>query len=107
MYSVSEIEKEIERQVVRDLGHKDIRVLQSMFVAGLAEEAGEVAGLHKRVLRDHVDKNDRERSRREAWIDELGDVLWYLTALAIVKGITLEEIWSHNIAKLKERYDER
>lgn len=102
---LDQIQGNIGHQVSRDLGHKDKETLISMFVAGLAEEAGEVAGLHKRALRDHVDKGDRERSRRERWVDEMGDVLWYLVALAYVKDITLAEIWDHNVKKLEDRYE--
>ena len=43
---------------------------------GLAEEAGEVAGLATRELWKQIPQNP------DHWLEELGDVLWYLTAAA-------------------------
>lgn len=68
---------------------------------GLANEAGEVAGKVKKVLRDsNGDFNDENR-RKVA--DELGDVLWYLAACAEDIGYTLDEIAQMNITKLTDR----
>lgn len=36
--------------------------------------------------------------------EELGDTLWFLTEAATVLGISLEEIATHNINKLRVRY---
>lgn len=69
---------------------------------GLVEEAGEVAGLMKRVHRNLP--KDRERATRENFIDEMGDVLWYLTACCFIHKTSLEEVWEHNKKKLEERY---
>lgn len=66
-------------------------------VIGLNEEAGEVAGLLKKQVFRGKTRTD------EQWMDELGDVLWYLTAITVIKGFTLEDIWQHNVAKLKAR----
>jgi NTP pyrophosphatase (non-canonical NTP hydrolase) len=68
--------------------------------AGLAEEAGEVLG----VVRKH-----RYQGRpldREAVVEELGDVLWCLAALAAGLGVTLEEAAESNLAKLRRRHPE-
>ena len=66
-------------------------------VTGLNEEAGEVGGL----LKKHVFRGKFRTN--EQWMDELGDVLWYLTAVAVIKGFTLEDIWQHNVEKLGAR----
>ena len=66
--------------------------------AGLAEEAGEVLGL----VRKHVFmKHDLDRERL---VQELGDVMWCLAAVAGAAGLTLEEVAERNIAKLRARY---
>lgn len=65
---------------------------------GLAGEAGEVADhIKKGVFHDHgIDK--------EKLIKELGDVLWYVAALATKIDMPLADIMERNIAKLKQRY---
>ena len=102
MITLKEVNDEIVSQIDRDLGHHDQLELSSIMIAGLAEEAGEVAGLYKRELRNLP--KDQLRCTREHYVEELGDVLWYLAGVAYTHGITLEEIWEYNIKKLEERY---
>lgn len=70
-------------------------------VLGLANEAGEVVGKVKKVLRD----NDGEFTPeyKEAIKDELGDVLWYIAATARDLDITMNDIAQRNIDKLADR----
>ncbi len=63
---------------------------------GLMNEAGEVGGAYKKEIRDDVDNTD-------LIIDEMGDVLWYLTRLCDVYNITLSELMVENINKLVKR----
>jgi NTP pyrophosphatase (non-canonical NTP hydrolase) len=69
---------------------------------GLANEAGEVLGKIKKVLRDkggdfhHLDT-------RMAIADEIGDVLWYMAALCKDLDIPLESVANRNIVKLLDR----
>jgi NTP pyrophosphatase (non-canonical NTP hydrolase) len=65
---------------------------------GLTGEAGEVAELLKKHL-FHSRPLDQS-----ALLNELGDVLWYLTALATTFGFTLTAIAQNNIHKLSQRY---
>ena len=74
--------------------------LKSFAVMGLNEEAGEVAGL---ACRECWKKIPMPRYK---WLEELGDVLWYLTAATMAKGLTLEELWQYNVEKLEGRYGE-
>lgn len=67
-------------------------------VCGLSEEAGEVAGLLKRQV------HKEQPVPRERWVDEFGDVLWYLVAAASVMGITMDEVYEYNRRKLEVRY---
>ena len=66
---------------------------------GLASEAGEVAGKVKKYMRD----GGSYIMLRDQLLDELGDVLWYVAAIARDLDIELEEIAEHNIKKLKDR----
>ena len=69
--------------------------------AGIAEEAGEVAGKFKKSVRDNW-QYDVFKERVAA---ELGDVLWYVARYADELGIPLSEIASMNQAKLTGRKD--
>jgi len=76
---------------------------------GLLEEAGEIAGIFKRIYRGdqeylHLDNElgfspftyDRLKG-------ELGDLLWYAAMLADVLGLSLDEVARYNLAKLQRR----
>ena len=68
---------------------------------GLASEAGEVCGKNKKVLRDQG--GDFAAAPVEALRDELGDVLWYVALLAADLRLSLDDIATHNLAKLRSR----
>jgi NTP pyrophosphatase (non-canonical NTP hydrolase) len=69
---------------------------------GLAGEAGEVANIVKKIQRDHGGVvNDEIRGKLK---DELGDVLWYISACADELGISLDEIAAFNVNKLAKRH---
>tara|TARA_E500000318_G_scaffold111139_1_gene128643 strand:- start:676 stop:993 length:318 start_codon:yes stop_codon:yes gene_type:complete len=66
-------------------------------ILGLVGEAGEVAEKVKKQYRDHT------RVTSESIQAELGDVLFYVTALANMYGSNLEEIARINLKKLNDR----
>lgn len=68
---------------------------------GLTNEAGEVAGKYKKVLRDNGGL--LTDVKKEELKGELGDVLWYLANLAGELGYGLEDIAVENLAKLGSR----
>ena len=39
--------------------------------------------------------------------EEIGDVFWYLAIMCDELGISFEEVWEKNIAKLAKRYPEK
>ncbi|MEO7538982.1 MAG: nucleoside triphosphate pyrophosphohydrolase family protein [Pyrinomonadaceae bacterium] len=70
---------------------------------GLTGEAGEVANIVKKIQRDHGGViNDEIREKLK---DELGDVLWYISACADELGITLDQIAEYNVQKLAKRHN--
>lgn len=81
---------------------------------GISDEAGEVSGKIKKLYRDR-DLQDYPSlidfiSSAEGGFEvqrqikkELGDVLWYITAMANEAGITLEEVMEANYNKLIKR----
>jgi NTP pyrophosphatase (non-canonical NTP hydrolase) len=69
---------------------------------GLAGEAGEVANIVKKIQRDFGGEiTDEIRAKLK---DELGDVLWYISACADELGLTLSEIAEFNVGKLAKRH---
>lgn len=68
---------------------------------GLCGEAGEVAEKMKKLFRDKggVVTDEFKQDVKK----ELGDVVWYVTALANELGLTLEEILEANYTKLIKR----
>jgi NTP pyrophosphatase (non-canonical NTP hydrolase) len=70
---------------------------------GLAGEAGEVANIVKKIQRDFGGEiTDETRLKLK---DELGDVLWYISACADELGLTLTEIAEFNVEKLAKRHN--
>lgn len=65
---------------------------------GLAGEAGEVVEHIKKFV-GHGHELNREHVKKE-----LGDVLWYLAAVASQCGLRLDDVAAANIAKLRARY---
>lgn len=64
-------------------------------------EAGEIAEKIGKVLRD--DNGILAREKRAALLLELGDVLWYVAALANELDYSLAEVANANIKKLADR----
>jgi NTP pyrophosphatase (non-canonical NTP hydrolase) len=67
---------------------------------GLAGEAGSVATVYKKMLRDGAAFEQGKGQLRE----ELGDVLWYVAALAHRFDLSLDDIAVASIEKIKDRW---
>lgn len=64
---------------------------------GLSGEVGEVSEKIKKSLRDST------RFTSDDYAKELGDVLFYLTAIGNYFGVDLEHIMDMNVSKLDDR----
>jgi NTP pyrophosphatase (non-canonical NTP hydrolase) len=67
---------------------------------GLAGEAGSVLTTLKKLIRD----GDGFSSFKDKLKEELGDVLWYIAAIASHYNLTLEDIAEYNLAKTSDRF---
>ena len=84
------------REFTRKTARYPKRREKEYLMLGLMNEAGEVGGAYKKEIRDRVDNTD-------LIIDELGDVLWYLTRLCDVYNIQISELMVNNMDKLFNR----
>lgn len=66
---------------------------------GLVSEAGEVAGVVKKWLRDGTD----DATLKAKLAGELGDVCWYLSQLCNQVGLDLDAVFAENMRKLQDR----
>lgn len=70
-------------------------------VLGMCSEVGEVAGKYKKIIRDNEGVMDE--SQREAFLGEIGDVLWYIAMLCDELNTNIGVVASKNIDKLHSR----
>ena len=72
---------------------------------GLAGEAGETVDKIKKYWRNFGFTQGRQltEEQRQALLAEIGDVLWYVSALAYELECPLEDVALDNIAKLNDR----
>ena len=82
----------------------------SYLTLGLTDEAGEVAGKVKRILRGDYNEYFTPGKEinlpdevKEMIAKELGDVCWYLARLSTFLGYTYEQIHAMNVEKLTVR----
>lgn len=79
----------------KELNKKDMLINGVM---GLCGEAGEAIDIVKKHLAQGHDLD------REHLIKELGDIAWYIAETATALDVSLEEVLTGNIEKLKRRY---
>jgi NTP pyrophosphatase (non-canonical NTP hydrolase) len=80
----------------------------------LSGEVGEVLNKFKKILRLCPETTDLQKvsfyikekvyENRDYFLDELGDILWYVSEVASSFGLSLEDIAENNILKLRKRY---
>jgi NTP pyrophosphatase (non-canonical NTP hydrolase) len=71
------------------------------YTLGLAGETGEVVELIKKCVYHGHALHEEDIKK------ELGDVLWYVSALCTCLGYDLKDVMRMNIDKLKKRYPEK
>lgn len=79
-------------------GTAGTRDLFNLGALGLAGESGEVVDLLKKHLFHGKDLD------REKLLLELGDVRWYMEALCVAAGFTMDQVEAANVDKLRKRY---
>ncbi|GIN74010.1 nucleotide pyrophosphohydrolase [Bacillus sp. J14TS2] len=92
--------KDFQADSMRTMPKINDELAMANYCMGLAGESGEVVDQLKKVI-FHGHNFDREAIEKE-----LGDVLHYLSGIATLLDISMEEIAYKNLEKLKKRYPE-
>ncbi len=82
---------------------RDKKIIYPAF--GLAGEVGEIMEKFKKIMRGGGELDSIEEEKLQDLKKEIGDVLWYLSALSNDLGFTLEEVAEKNLEKLKSRQE--
>ena len=89
---------EYQQQALRTNPSTDFEKNITNAALGLCGESGEVADVIKKW------RNQGHGLDSEKVVEELGDVMWYLSLAAHTLGYSLSEVATMNIEKLKRRY---
>lgn len=93
---------EYQIQVARTMLNTGVPEADTMWLlTGLAEETGEAVAMLRRWAVGKQVVVDPEHLG-----EELGDVLWYVAAIAKAHGLSLNTIMAYNVAKLRARHPE-
>ena len=95
--TINEYQKLAMTTLNPSLDRKDVLINGVM---GLCGESGEAIDIVKKWLAQGHDL-DRDKLAKE-----LGDICWYLAETATALDLSLEDIMTANIEKLKQRYPE-
>jgi len=78
-----------------------MKYLGLSYTANGRGEVGEIQGKVKKILRDQG--GNITDANREDLKKELGDVLWYVSAMCTELGLSMDEVAQSNIDKLFDR----
>jgi NTP pyrophosphatase (non-canonical NTP hydrolase) len=88
------MDSKLYERLIKDFVEKD--TTQETLFAGLSSEVGEVLGERVKETRNSLEKSTEI-------LDELGDVLWYITVIAASRGSSLGQLMINNYYKLEQR----
>lgn len=84
-----------------DHGYGDVTPELMAQILGLVGESGEVAEKFKKIVRDKSGRLSSDDTNE--LIKELGDILWYVNAVAVLLGSDIEAVASRNLEKVLSR----
>ncbi|MEQ8289304.1 MAG: nucleoside triphosphate pyrophosphohydrolase family protein [Gammaproteobacteria bacterium] len=74
----------------------------AIVMLGLNGEVGSLSTEYKKKIRD----GENYTIFRQKIIEELGDIIWYLTSIATIENIPLSEILKQNLKKTQDRWED-
>lgn len=105
----SQVGEPVSIEDAEDWAYQDMEAVETPFnklvypILGLVGEAGEIANKAKKIARDQQGRMDTVAV--EDSTKELGDVMWYVAAIATEINTSLGVVASRNIQKLFSRRD--
>jgi NTP pyrophosphatase (non-canonical NTP hydrolase) len=73
-------------------------------IPGLFGEVGEFAEIYAKAHRKHgYTFHEISQQYHDSLVDELGDILFFVSAIASYLGVSLDHVAESNIRKLKDR----
>ena len=87
--------------ITAHVSYKDPIMQNSVWVMGIAGEAGELVEKWKKAIAYREGKFNKQEF--DDFKKEFADVIWYIAVLADSLGLSLDEIMQQNIAKLADR----
>lgn len=96
-----EYQKQAISTLTDDHAYGDLSPKLLAQILGLVGESGEVAEKVKKLIRDKQGKIT-EADRQEL-LKELGDILWYINAVAYLLGSNVEAVAKGNLDKVLSR----
>lgn len=97
-----ETQARVHKEMYEGMGDLSRQELREVIYAGVFEEAGEIAGIHKREYR-RFDRDLGELTMSHL-VEEIGDLLWYIFALCDIENLSVCEVMDYNKKKLENRY---
>lgn len=92
---------EIYQQFTPTVAVYETYMEEGYLTSGFAAEAGEVMDVYAKYYRGDYD----EDLLKEKLSKELGDVMWFISQICNMEGLSLEGIILQNMDKLKSRKD--
>lgn len=99
--TLDEYQKHALTTAYTDPQYTDTLMDKTIWVMGIAGEAGEVVEKWKKIVaykEGEISEEDKLQLKKE-----LGDVVWYVAVLANSLGMSFEEVMQHNVQKLADR----
>ena len=87
--------------LTKDHDFGDISAELMAQILGLVGESGEVAEKFKKIIRD--EEGELSAEARQELLKELGDILWYINAVAVLLDSSLAEVAENNLGKVLSR----
>ncbi|MDB5164516.1 MAG: hypothetical protein JWL89_142 [Candidatus Saccharibacteria bacterium] len=94
---------EYQKQAIKTAvkSYDDPHLQNSIWVMGIAGEAGEIVEKWKKAIAYRQGEFTPEQ--HDDFVKEFGDVIWYIAVLADSLGLSLDEIMQLNVKKLADR----